>query len=247
MKKNDIQTGKKFVVRGKISKEAIINHLLNELTTLEERYGVEYFSDFNIYFQMYKDDKKTLLVNGQLEPIYTEKIEKSNTYEKVTKLEDGSKLITYNKDIDLKKITDTINIAKEDAKKSRNELYLVTPQEYKIVSIKVEAKKEEIYNLQKKQEQEKTAIRQQKENIEIERLEKFKSILMEVYEFKTIKELENNTTSINKLNSKYRMREYTIPEIMISNNDFVYKASFKDGHVDIYDINMNLIHKHIPK
>lgn len=150
------------MVRGKISKEAIINHLLNELTTLEERYGVEYFSDFNIYFQMYKDDKKTLLVNGQLEPIYTEKIEKSNTYEKVTKLEDGSKLITYNKDIDLKKITDTINIAKEDAKKSRNELYLVTPQEYKIVSIKVEAKKEEIYNLQKKQEQEKTAIRQQK-------------------------------------------------------------------------------------
>lgn len=246
-KKDAIQTGGKLFVKGKMSKEDIIRSITHELTTLEERYSIEYFSDFNIYFQMYKDDQKTLLVNENIIPVHSVHTIEPNNYKIVTKLDDGSKNIKYNKDINSSSLISLMDSVREDVKKTANEYYLLNAKEYGAIIEQRKRKENEANDEYERRAREKELAYQKERDHELEKINKFKSILVNVYKFKTVKDLERATTSINKLTSKYRMKQY-VPEIMIpENNQVLYKASFKDGHVDIYDNELFFIYKHTPK
>jgi len=250
-KKDAIQTGRKLVIKGKASKTEIIDFFVSQLTELEEVHGVDYFSDFNIYFQMYKNDEKTLLVNNNGDKTYMAYEPNSQNYKKITTLKDGSKNIKYNKEIDFDQIKKSVNEIIENPVKLAGEEILLTSSEYKTflnnkkikemaIRLEIEKKKkaeEEVYLAKQRAEEE---IHLAKQRIELKKINDFKNILMIKYSFKDIKELEKATTSINKLTRKFDIIKY-IKEDLIPNNCIVYKASFRSGHVDIYNEDLEFI------
>lgn len=104
--------GCKLVIKDKTNKEEILNAMATFLTRLEEEQGIEEFSNINVYFQIYKDEEKQILINKEnLEKTYNGfsfKVNCEGSHKKIEQLEDGSKKITFNKDVNWGRINDSI-------------------------------------------------------------------------------------------------------------------------------------------
>jgi len=106
--------GCQLLIKEKTSKQEILKSLALLLTKLEEEQDIDEYSNIHISFDIYKDDEKHVLVS-KADP--TKKYSGFNAqpnpgHKKVTKLPDGSKQITYNKEVDFHDLEKTINDAK---------------------------------------------------------------------------------------------------------------------------------------
>lgn len=240
--------GCKLVIKDKTNKEEILNAMATFLTKLEEEQGIEEFSNINVYFQIYKDEEKQILVNkDNLEKTYNGfsfKINCEGPHKKIEQLEDGSKKITFNKDVNWDRINNSIE-------KVRGE----KDNDSKIVTISI-TKYERILNAyrveQLEQQQKAMAERQtirdaklKKEQEEKDHLRLFKEIMAKRLNIE-LKDLSSITTSVTCIYDKNSIEKYiTLDKLPIEGKvfriTFKNKVTKKATHTEVYNMQFELI------
>ncbi len=139
--------GFKVTIKSKTSKEEILNHLAMALTYLETTHGIEEFSNINIYLQMYKDDERQVLIdpNNPSKQSGGFVLKPETEHKTFEVLSDGSKKVIYKKDVDFKRIQETID----------NLIKLPALSKYKSVAVKKVDEAREQHELLLKEQREK--------------------------------------------------------------------------------------------
>lgn len=107
-------TGCQLVIKDKTSKQEILKSLALLLTKLEQEQEIDEYANIHISFDIFKDGDKQVLVS-KTDP--TKKYSGFNAqpsaeHKTIIKLPNGSKQITYDKEVNFKDLEKTINEAK---------------------------------------------------------------------------------------------------------------------------------------
>lgn len=237
--------GFKITIKEKTSKEEILNNIAMVLTYLETTHKIEEFSNFNLYFQMYKDDQRQALIdpNDPTNQSGGFSLKPTSEHKTFDLLPDGSKKITYKKDVDFQRIKQTID----------NVINNPTPSKYKAISIKkVEAVRKQ-YQLELAEKRKIEQAKHEKILEEINKLEQEEKELL--HSFKKmiaskfhcdIRDLHIYTTSMNFITDPKTILKY-LGTIETPKESKIFRVTYKDKLtkkaflVEIYDLNKTLL------
>lgn len=244
---NDNVSGIKIELKGKLSKEDLILNLINVLTKFDTFLDIDEFSNPKIYFNIYKDGKKQVLVKKDNHLQVTNNLGSTFPDSKtIIKNADGNKTIIFNKEIDLEKVKSTI----EDSKNKNNFSHLecIDFTEYTELLHKEEQEREKIRQLERMEYQKKLMEIKQLEEQENENLRKFKEFIANENNV-TLKDLTKITTSIALIKDKQTICNYLKIKLNELTYNKVYRVSFRDEKTkkvsshEIYDLDFGLIKK----
>ncbi len=237
--------GFKMTIREKTSKEEILNQLAMTLTYLETTHGIEEFSNINIYLQIYKNDERQMLIdpNNPSKQSGGFSLKPETEHKTFETLADGSKKITYKKDVDFKRIQETIEqLIKQPAL-----------SKYKPISIK---KVEEARNQhesylkeqRKKAEEEHAqamAERRKLEQEEKDLLNSFRQMIADKFNC-DIRDLSVYTISMNFVTDKNTLKKY-LGSIETPKEEKIFRVTYRDqttkkaAYSEVYDLQKNLL------
>lgn len=240
--------GCKLAIKEKTSKSEILNAMALFLTQLEEHYGIEEFSNINVYMQMYKDGEKQVLVDKS-NLFYTYDsfdftLKNVPAYKTIVALADGSKKISFNKEIDYERIQKSVEATRNNSNPNPTTVAIPTSM-YKAKMTEIINKKKEEEEIAYQKEVQAYEARLKKEEDQRQLLESFKEMIAKKLNT-DIKNLPTYTSSIAYLKDERTMLKYISKE-QIPTNMMALRVTYRNPktreitHSEIYNLDLVLI------
>lgn len=240
--------GYKITINAKTSKEEILNAFTKIFTYLQDVHGVEEFGKINLYFQMYKDDERQMLIDPTTlladECGYNLSPEKTHkTYED---LPDGSKKISFQKTLNGERLEKTENYTIETKPfKTTSKLIAIS----KIDKIRLQVELEREARQKKENEEYQVQLLKKREIQEQENaiFNNFKIFIAKKLNC-NVNELQLHTTSLAYLKDKKTFLKY-LKGKEIPKEEKVFRVTYKDPQtkkastIEIFNMKLELLNQ----
>lgn len=232
-------------LKGKVSKYKILQQLAQTLTILEEKYGIDDYSNVDLYFNMnINNDSGFFLVekdnvNNKMKGL-TVSVDPDDL--RIFKNEKGEKVMSYDESHNYNLLRD-IEDAKNQKLKCLDDYIPITRSQRKHLKDLEKKKQDEVNRAYKEKQKAEEYKRDLERKAEQKIIDDFELFLLNDNNLKTVRELRKITTSFSKIKSRSGMLKY-LEEYIVNNNDFILKVKYRIGDFEnsnkiiIYNANL---------